>query len=168
MWKREAEWNRQAYDSLRAALTATLQAPDAPTHAELFKRLCNRHELRLILMTQQEASLGLPVSPFMDRKKTDIGQCQAGFISILIKPFFDEMTQFLGEGTRQIFANVEANIKTWSDQGESALGSAASELHDGAVNGWCSADSRPASSASNIGKSTTHSGAHSQVNRFRS
>ena len=56
MWKREAEWNRQAYDSLRAALTATLQAPDAPAHAELFKRLCNRHELRLILMTQQEAS----------------------------------------------------------------------------------------------------------------
>lgn len=27
----------------------------------------------------------------MDRQKTDIGQCQAGFISILIKPFFDEV-----------------------------------------------------------------------------
>jgi hypothetical protein len=29
----------------------------------------------------------------MDRSKTDIASCQSGFISILIKPFFDEWTQ---------------------------------------------------------------------------
>lgn len=73
---------------------------------------------------EREEELNLPVSPFMDRKKTDIGQCQAGFISILIKPFFDEWTQFLGEANRHIFGNVETNIKTWSEQGEAALGEA--------------------------------------------
>ena len=71
---------------------------------------------------EKEAELGLPVSPFMDRRKTDIGQCQAGFISILIKPFFDEFTQFLGDSNRHIFANVESNIRTWTEQGEGALG----------------------------------------------
>ena len=71
---------------------------------------------------EKEQELGLPVSPFMDRKKTDIGKCQSGFISILIKPFFDEWTQFLGESNRHIFQNVEKNIATWTEQGESALG----------------------------------------------
>ena len=74
------------------------------------------------LQGEKEAELGLPVSPFMDRKKTDIGQCQSGFISILIKPFFDEFTQFLGESNRHIFDNIESNIKTWQEQGEDALG----------------------------------------------
>jgi len=73
---------------------------------------------------EREEELNLPVSPFMDRQKTDIAQCQAGFISILIKPFFDEWTQFLGESNRHIFVNVESNIKTWTEQGEAALGAA--------------------------------------------
>ena len=77
---------------------------------------------------EEEARMGLPVSPFMDRAKTDIGQCQAGFISILIKPFFDEWTQFLGESASHIFANIESNIKVWKEQGEAALGERAAEL----------------------------------------
>jgi calcium/calmodulin-dependent 3',5'-cyclic nucleotide phosphodiesterase len=77
----------------------------------------------------QEAEQGLPVSPFMDRAKTDIGKCQAGFISILIKPFFEEWITFLGEANRHVVKNIEANIKTWQDQGEAALGARAEKLH---------------------------------------
>ena len=77
---------------------------------------------------EEEARIGLPVSPFMDRQKTDIGKCQAGFISILIKPFFDEWTLFLGDSNRHIFQNIEDNIKTWKEQGEEALGPRAIEL----------------------------------------
>lgn len=80
---------------------------------------------------EEEARAGLPVSPFMDRKKTDIGKCQAGFISILIKPFFDEWTNFLGDASRHIFTNIEDNIKVWSEQGEAALGTRAQQLHEG-------------------------------------
>ena len=43
-----------------------------------------------------EAAAGLPISPFMDRTKTNIAQCQVGFINILIKPFFHEWCEFLG------------------------------------------------------------------------
>jgi len=78
---------------------------------------------------EKEAQLGLPVSPFMDRTKTDIGKCQAGFISILIKPFFEEWTLFLGESNRVLLDNVLGNIKTWSEQGEAALGDRAQTLH---------------------------------------
>jgi len=70
---------------------------------------------------EEEARVGLPVSPFMDRSKTDIASCQSGFISILIKPFFDEWTQFLGDDQRHIFSNIEDNIKKWTEGGEAAL-----------------------------------------------
>merc|ERR1719453_2348683 len=70
---------------------------------------------------ENESQLGLPVSPFMDRAKTDIGKCQAGFISILIKPFFEEWVSFLGESNRHITKNVDSNIQTWQQQGEAAL-----------------------------------------------
>jgi len=78
---------------------------------------------------ENEAQLGLPVSPFMDRARTDIGKCQAGFISILIKPFFEEWVHFLGDKCSQIAKNVDDNIAKWSEQGEGALGDRAGELH---------------------------------------
>jgi len=78
---------------------------------------------------EKEAALGLPVSPFMDRTKTDIGKCQAGFISILIKPFFEEWTTFLGDSNHELIDNVLGNIKTWSESGETALGDRAQSLH---------------------------------------
>ena len=79
---------------------------------------------------EQETKLGLPVSPFMDRNKTDIGKCQAGFISILIKPFFEEWCNFLGGECKSIFTNVEQNIKTWAEQTEGALGERAQKIHE--------------------------------------
>jgi len=80
---------------------------------------------------EREAELGLPVSPFMDRIKTDIGKCQAGFISILIKPFFEEWANFLGPDNQHLFANVESNIRMWAEQGEAAFADRAEKLHNG-------------------------------------
>jgi len=79
---------------------------------------------------EREAELGMPVSPFMDRDKTDIAKCQCGFISILIKPFFEEWAAFLGTEHRHIFTNVEDNIKVWKEQGEGALGQKAELMHN--------------------------------------
>ena len=79
---------------------------------------------------EKEAERGLPVSPFMAREKTDIGKCQAGFISILIKPFFEEWIAFLGADCKHIVENIDANIKTWQEQGEAALGPRAAKLHE--------------------------------------
>ena len=79
---------------------------------------------------EKEADLGLPVSPFMDRVKTDIGKCQAGFISILIKPFFEEWVSFLGADCKHIVENIEANIRTWQEKGEGAIGARAERLHE--------------------------------------
>ncbi|MCY1445460.1 hypothetical protein D9M71_619750 [compost metagenome] len=48
------------------------------------------------------------------------------------------------------------------------LASSSSGEHFGAVNGWCNAVKLPSSFSSNIGKSTTHIGAHSHVCRLKS
>ena len=48
--------NRGAYESLRAKLAAALQAGGMDGNSELFRRLCNRQELRLVIMTPAEAS----------------------------------------------------------------------------------------------------------------
>ena len=47
--------NRAAYESLRAKLAAALEG-GGESDPELFRRLCNRQELRLVLITQAEAS----------------------------------------------------------------------------------------------------------------
>jgi len=52
--RRDAEWNRAAYTSVRAALLRSLEAPEVEEAA--FKRLANRAELQLVLATQKEAS----------------------------------------------------------------------------------------------------------------
>ena len=50
----EARWNREAHETLRALLTAVLDQPDADP--ALFRRLRNRPELRLVLVTPEEAA----------------------------------------------------------------------------------------------------------------
>ena len=69
-----------------------------------------------------EMDRGLPVSPFMDRSKTNMAQCQIGFINILIKPFFEEWCSFLGHGCDKLVENINSNISKWETDGEEALG----------------------------------------------
>lgn len=46
-----------------------------------------------------------------------------GFINILIKPFFLEWCQFLGDDCmRDVYSNVEANVSRWEQEGEAVLG----------------------------------------------
>ena len=76
-----------------------------------------------------EMDRGLPASPFMDRAKTNIAQCQVGFINILIKPFYEEWCQWLGGTTEHdCVENIKANIKMWEDNGEEVLGDRLAEI----------------------------------------
>ena len=45
---------------------------------------------------------------------------QVGFVSILIKPFFEEWAQYLG--STECNEQVDINIKKWETEGEEALG----------------------------------------------
>ena len=50
---------------------------------------------------------------------------QVGFVSILIKPFFEEWSNFLGEkALSDCVGNVTANVARWEAEGEGALGDA--------------------------------------------
>lgn len=50
--QREKQWNEQAFEALHLSLAAALSDPER--EPALFQRLCNRHELQLILMTPSE------------------------------------------------------------------------------------------------------------------
>ena len=70
----------------------------------------------------RERALGLPISPFMDRTKepvtTTITKCQVGFINVLVRPFFQEWSTFLGEAfSREVLPLLSANAKLWENEG---------------------------------------------------
>eukprot|EP00965_Chrysotila_dentata_P160913 5313419-Pleurochrysis_carterae.AAC.1 len=51
-YARDKKWNELAFWHVHAALTAALRDPESDRAT--FTRLCNRHELQLVLMTSQE------------------------------------------------------------------------------------------------------------------
>ena len=70
-----------------------------------------------------EAKLGMPISPFYDREKTSTAQCQMGFINVLVKPLYAEVTSLLGEQCyNEVFVDcLEANLKGWETHGNDYL-----------------------------------------------
>lgn len=56
---------------------------------------------------------------------------QVGFINFLIKPYFLEWCQFLGdECLQQVFKNVENNVSKWETEGEGVLGDRLAKIKD--------------------------------------
>jgi len=111
---------------VRLLLTMCLHAADVSNPAKpwhLSKEWTSRVMDEFFKQGDAEMEAGLPISPFMDRSKTNIATCQVGFINILIKPFFYEWCDFLGEEClRDVYANVESNVLVWQEQGEEVLG----------------------------------------------
>ena len=83
------------------------------------------------LQGDKEASLGMPVSPFYDREKTNVAQCQMGFINVLVKPLYAEFTGLLGYGDSQAsecFRCLETNLRGWETHGNELLKMGASGM----------------------------------------
>jgi len=69
-----------------------------------------------------ERSLGMPISPFYDRDKTSVAQCQMGFINVLVRPLYAEVTNLLGEpALTECFGALEANLSGWETHGNELL-----------------------------------------------
>ena len=69
------------------------------------------------LQGDKEASLGMPVSPFYDREKTNVAQCQMGFINVLVKPLYVEWHKLLGETVQPGINCLEESLKIWETEG---------------------------------------------------
>jgi hypothetical protein len=64
----------------------------------------------------------MPISPFYDREKTSVAQCQMGFINVLVKPLYVELCGLLGEqATRDCIGALEENLKGWEVHGNDLL-----------------------------------------------
>lgn len=69
-----------------------------------------------------ERKLGMPISPFYDREKTSVAQCQMGFINVLVKPLYVELCGLLGEqATHDCIGALEENLKGWEVHGNDLL-----------------------------------------------
>ena len=83
-----------------------------------------------------EAKLGMPISPFYDRVKTSVAQCQMGFVNVLVKPLFAEFTGLLGEpALSDCYSCLEANLKGWEMHGNELLKLSPQQLADLAPEG---------------------------------
>ena len=65
----------------------------------------------------KEASLGLPISAFMDRTQAQVVQCQMGFINVLCKPLYVEWHKLLGEVVKPGIECIEQSLKIWEIEG---------------------------------------------------
>ena len=54
----------------------------------------------------REASLGLPISAFMDRRSPQVQTCQIGFINVLVKPLYVEWHKLLGETVQEAIDGI--------------------------------------------------------------
>lgn len=69
-----------------------------------------------------ESKCGMPISPFYDREKTSVAQCQMGFINVLVKPLYAEFTGLLGESAlADCYQCLETNLKGWETHGNELL-----------------------------------------------
>lgn len=64
----------------------------------------------------QEASLGMAISPLCDRKATKVADSQVGFIRFVIQPAFEVCGQLLPEVQKRIVPQVEQNLRYWEQQ----------------------------------------------------
>ena len=70
----------------------------------------------------QEARLGMPISPFYDREKTSVAQCQMGFINVLVKPLYHEFCTLLGEpALTEALGALQSNLKDWETHGNGLM-----------------------------------------------
>ena len=65
----------------------------------------------------KEASLGLPISAFMDRQQPQVQTCQMGFINVLVKPLYVEWHKLLGEQALAGITCLEESLKIWENEG---------------------------------------------------
>ena len=64
-----------------------------------------------------EASLGLPVSAFMNRETTSVAQCQMGFIKVLVMPLYSEIRKLLGDECQVCIETLQATLTSWEVDG---------------------------------------------------
>jgi len=114
---------------VRFLLVMALHAADICNPAKpkpLALEWCRRGMDEFFNQGDLERSKGLPLSPFMDRKKHPLSatviNCQIGFINVLVTPLLTEWCTFLGEAAeRDIITHLSHNTQLWETQGTATV-----------------------------------------------
>eukprot|EP00002_Diphylleia_rotans_P023757 TRINITY_DN4675_c0_g1_i6.p1 TRINITY_DN4675_c0_g1~~TRINITY_DN4675_c0_g1_i6.p1 ORF type:complete len:216 (+),score=48.62 TRINITY_DN4675_c0_g1_i6:421-1068(+) len=70
------------------------------------------------LQGDQEGSLKLPKSPFMDRDSENVPKSQIGFLSFLVIPMFAAWVQYAGDAY-QLIPTLQSNLARWKEMAQS-------------------------------------------------
>jgi hypothetical protein len=65
-----------------------------------------------------ERAVGIKISPFMDRRKPELGKCQAGFLDFLAVPLFELVEKHVWRsadrtGIDALMGNLRSNREMW-------------------------------------------------------
>ena len=77
----------------------------------LYKEWCTRVLDEMLLQGDREKSLGLPVSPFMDRDTLNVPSSQIGFIEFVIYPLFDAFKKYVN--AQHCLEGLDRNRQYW-------------------------------------------------------
>eukprot|EP00727_Mastigamoeba_balamuthi_P006137 m51a1_g2142 putative protein pde- isoform a (939) ;mRNA; f:104-4126 len=64
----------------------------------------------------KEAAMGLAVSPFMDRRNTDVAKCQSAFIKYVVLPLVELASTLNPNAAKMLKDNLNANGAAWNSQ----------------------------------------------------
>jgi len=110
-----------AREDVKFLMSITMHTADIANPAKPMKYCLQWTELVMEEFFRQgdlEQQLGMPISPFYDRTKNNTAQCQIGFINVLVRPLYAEVTALLGEPAKsECFGALEANLKGWETHG---------------------------------------------------
>jgi len=108
-------------DDVRFLLSVALHCGDIANPAKPMKLCIAWTEMvmeEFFAQGDEEARLGMPISPFYDREKTSIAQCQMGFINVLVKPLYHEFCTLLGEpALTEALGALQSNLEGWESHG---------------------------------------------------
>jgi hypothetical protein len=78
---------------------------------EIYIKWCKLITEEFFRQGDMEKSMGIPVSPYMDRDNINIPSCQIGFVDYVVKPLFEAFGRYIE--IPQILLSLEENREYW-------------------------------------------------------
>eukprot|EP00727_Mastigamoeba_balamuthi_P010417 m51a1_g5999 putative 3 -cyclic-nucleotide phosphodiesterase (401) ;mRNA; f:11952-17634 len=80
---------------------------------DVCKRWADRVMEEFWLQGDKEASVGLAISPFMDRRNSDVPKCQSAFIKYVVLPLVELAATINPKVARSLAENLTTNAAAW-------------------------------------------------------
>jgi len=121
-WKRriQEDHNLDKKDDQRLAMQMMLKMADISNCGrphKIYRRWGEKISDEFYMQGDRERQLGLPISPFMNRKDPTVAKSQIDFMNFVVLPMFESISDFL-PNMRISVKHTEENKQHWMDHGD--------------------------------------------------